>query len=571
MLGEHYASIRGRLGSVARGAANLASATGTELGPLGDLKTYLSPLREPWKFLVCGETNAGKSAFINGLFGYELCESAAIPTTQELTYYSFSKRESEGRNSRGFLSYKCSAPALRDFAFYDTPGLNRLSPESKEQLLEMMGEVDFVFFILPSSNPWSASTWSLIVECEEELRDRMMVVLQQADTLEEKDLEVMQEHLSELSLHKIGESIPVYPVSANLAMVAKERTPPEAIGYKASGYAELERLLNRKIGESLRRREALQVAWDQASEVLRDIETRMDVRRRTLSSDQGFLADIENEVNSEREHQAQLLSENFNDLAAVFGDQSERAHVLLKKRTTIGHTLRSLFKADSTATEIERNFIEAVQSAIEGKATRDGKELVELCRGHWQTVIPRVEERLEMPPPDFEAESEGLAGTQNRFAKALGEAAKRAVTSQKIRTLLEHEMNAQRGFLRRFVISSLLLITIGGVFGAVAQHLLGGLFVLAALVLFGCGLVGAKRMAREISATFLERVALSRHPFAEHLVSDYQEGVRGFFVEYAQMFEGIRRHVADLKMKLKPQQDRWSAYFVELNSIDQDR
>lgn len=40
MLGEHYASIRGRLGSVARGAANLASATGTELGPLGDLKTY---------------------------------------------------------------------------------------------------------------------------------------------------------------------------------------------------------------------------------------------------------------------------------------------------------------------------------------------------------------------------------------------------------------------------------------------------------------------------------------------------------------------------------------------------
>ena len=36
------------------------------------------------------------------------------------------------------------------------------------------------------------------------------------------------------------------------------------------------------------------------------------------------------------------------------------------------------------------------------------------------------------------------------------------------------------------------------------------------------------------------------------------------------MFEGIRRHVADLKMKLKPQLDQWSDYFLELNAIEQD-
>ena len=90
---------RERLSAVVRGVRQLADETGTDAGPLGDESGYLADLDEPFVFLVCGEINAGKSAFLNGLFGVELCESDAIPTTNEVRWYRYGRREFEEEKS----------------------------------------------------------------------------------------------------------------------------------------------------------------------------------------------------------------------------------------------------------------------------------------------------------------------------------------------------------------------------------------------------------------------------------------------------------------------------------------
>ena len=570
MFGERYFLARERLSAVVRGVQELAEETGTETGPLADQAGLLSGLDEPFVFLVCGETNAGKSAFINGLFGSELCESDAIPTTKEVTWYRYGRHEhDEAQGDFAKHSYR-DCEALLDFSVVDTPGTNAMDPASKEVIREFFPKADLVFFVFPVTNAWSASTWDFVAEFGPEVEDRLAIVLQQKDLRGASDIKVMLEHVSELGIHKMGKSLDVFPVSAVQALEAKlNPSLPDRIRQE-SGYPNLERFVSRKVESSPRRRKRLREIQAETLQVLREVESRMEVRRRTLDSDQGFLSDIETEVENERGVQGRRLAEKFNGLAEVFGEQAEKAASLLAERTSLWQSLVSLFNKDETPTEIEKGLIEAVKEAIEGLAVDDSDELVEVCRLHWQTVIPRVEERLEMPPPDFDEESSGFAGAKERFAKRLGGAARKAVVAQKVRGMLESEMDERRDSLRRSLFGSLLLMTAAGVLGAFHFNLLAFVVLAVGGVVLTFGLMRARRSSRELVEWFREKASACRRPFAEHLSEEYQEGVRGFFVEYATMFEGIRRHVADLKMKLKPQLDRWSDYFLELNALDQD-
>ena len=173
----------------------------------------------------------------------------------------------------------------------------------------------------------------------------------------------------------------------------------------------------------------------------------------------------------------QRLSEKFAGLGEVFAEQAEQASQWLAEQTSILQSLKSLFRKDDTPAEIEKSLIEAVQKQIEKLAGKDSDKLVSACRGHWLTVIPRIEERLEMPPPDFEKEFKGFEQASERFQKRLGGAARKAVVAQKIRSMLEHEMESQRDSLRRFVTFALLLFTGAGSSRVPAIEYLGARFV----------------------------------------------------------------------------------------------
>lgn len=570
MFGERYFVARERLSAVVRGVRQLAYETGTHPGPLSDEAGLLAGLDEPFVFLVLGEVNAGKSAFINGLFGAELCPTDAIPTTSEVRWYRYGRREFEEEPQPGLKHCFRDHDFLLDFTVVDTPGLNALDESGRKAVQSFLGQADLVFFVFPVSNAWSAPTWNFVAEVGEEVADKMAVVLQQKDQRNDEDMAVMMEHVRELGVHKIGRKLDVFPVSAVQSLEAKLKPEASHKVRQQSGYPFLEDFVSRQVAVSPSRRAKLREIQAGTFEVLRAIEDRMEIRRRTLDSDQGFLSDIETEVDNERSEQGRRLAEKFNSLGEVFGDEAERAAGLLAERTSVWQSLLSLFKKDETPAEIEKGLIEAVQEAVEDLAANDSDELVEVCRGHWQTVVPRVEERLEMPPPDFEEESSGFAGAKERFAKRLGGAARKAVVAQKVRGMLDSEMDARRDSLRNALIVTLLLVTAAGALGAFHAHWLAWLALLGAGAVMAIGLQKARRSSTELVEWFRERASSRRRPFAEDLSEEYQEGVRGFFVEYATMFEGIRRHVADLKMKLKPQLDEWSDYFLELNAIEQD-
>lgn len=570
MFGERYFATRERLSEVVKGVKQLALETGTDPGILTDEDRFLAKLHEPFAILVCGEINAGKSAFINGLVGKQLCKVNVLPETKRVHDYRYGPRN---RNEPvGEVHLKClrDFPLLKEFRFIDTPGTGAGWHAFHEAVSELIPLVDLVFMVLPVGNPWSASTWNLITEEKEALEGKMALILQQKDTRNPADMAVMVTHVDELSRHKLGRVPEVFPVSGQQALAAKKSEPRSQRLWQECGYSELEAYLSRMVSKSPKRLQNLREVRESTTVILAEVEERMEVRRRTLDSDQGFLRDIENEVDSEREQYSERFVDSFSGLGEVFATEAEEAARFLDERTGTLSSFHSLFGKDETPVAIENGFIKALQKAIEGQAGQECDRLMETCRAHWATVQPRVEERLEMPPPDFDQESGDFEGARERFSKRLGLAARKAVVAQKIRASLDLEMSSRRSRLRRFLVLTLILCIGAGSLGTFGLHLWAMGVLICAGVVFACGLLYSHRSAQELVIWFEEKTAGSKRQFTVDLATHYGEGVRSFFAEYASMFEGIRRHVAKLKVRLKPQLERWNRFYVELKAIDQD-
>ena len=108
MIGERYFATRERLSEVMTDIAALAAETGADVAgqlPLAELAQGLGP---PFLFVVCGETNAGKSTFLNGLFGCDLCSVNRLPETTQVLCY----RHGEPAREPGILAVplKIAAP-----------------------------------------------------------------------------------------------------------------------------------------------------------------------------------------------------------------------------------------------------------------------------------------------------------------------------------------------------------------------------------------------------------------------------------------------------------------------------
>jgi hypothetical protein len=570
MFGKRYFEIRERLAEVVLGVGQLARECGGEiLDPVTD-GNFLKDLRKPFLFVVCGEVNAGKSALINALFATEICEVDALPKTKQLHWYRYGEKVGSVEKRSMLVQDLRPLEFLRDFEVVDTPGSNASIEGNLEEIERFLPVADLLLFVFPVGNPWCADTWQLVARLPEEQLDKVAFVLQQSELRNEEDLKVILGHMKTLGEQKTGKIPAIFPVSAKLAMEAKKNDPPLSHILRKSGFTMLNEFISTKVSLAPDRREILKKVSDSAQEILKKIEARIEERSDTLDSDQRFLAELEDEVNLRREGQAILLLERLSGMGDVFFRQGQIATRDLGRRMSITRSLISLFQQEKLPSKIEGDLITAVKEAVEKQAVADGVELVKNCRNHWKTVEPRIRENLGISPPDFEQETESLAGTRKRFMSRLGRSAKQAVAQLKIRGAIDLKIDTRRMVLRRYTTLFLILYTIGGIFGGFGVATWPWVFVITATGTLGVAAIYSKLSRKALCRDFMEDFKDLRHTFADSLESDYKDGVREFYLEYGELFEIVRRRIADQKLLLEPRKERWNDLFLELKAVDQE-
>lgn len=570
MFGERYFATRQRLTEVVVGVRELGEACEAGVAELTDEGEFLKGLRSPQLFVVTGEVNAGKSTLLNGLFGRELCKTNVLPETGKVQWYRWGKEEKNVDVTDTLQERYRPIDFLQDFNVVDTPGTNSEVKGHQAITERFLPVADVLLFVFPVSNPWGAATWDLVSKLSKDHLGNVAFVLQQKDLRDEKDVNLIMEHLRTLAVQKIGASPQVFPVSARAALEAKLTQPFSNQKWKESGYSALEAFISKCVAENPERRQVLSDVRNSAQVILRRIEEKIEGRTLQLDADQRFLVELEAEVAQRREEQLKEFTTKFTVLTDLFMSQARESVDSLSRNVTIIQSFFSLFRAEKLATELEGELSEAVKKAFEDRAEYDGQQLVDDCRTHWKSVVPRIKERLEVPIPDFDEETNSLTITRKRFVRRLGRSSKQAVANLKLRGSMDLQMEIRRSILRRYFSGSLCSVITAGVLGALGFHPWPFVALGVALLFLVVAAIYAHKSKVVLCRNFAEKVESCRDPFADALSNEYKDGIREFYLEYGGLFENVRRHIAEHKLSLNPRLERWNDLFLELKAIEQE-
>ncbi len=571
MFGDYF-KTRKRLTDVVVRVLELADKVEAETKPLQD-NDITKGLKNPFLLVVCGEVNAGKSSLLNGLFGQYICKTNVLPETDRVQWYRYGEEECDEEVTPILEERFRPVDFLMDFNLVDTPGTNSVVQGHQAITDRFLPVSDLIFWVFPAGNPWGASTWDFIGKQKGEMIEKSVFILQQADLREEGDLDVILGHMQDLSRKRIGRTLPIYPVSGKLAMQAKLERPFSESLWHESGYPSLEKYISEVVSKSPARREILGHVRDAAGKVLRSVEDMIELRTHVLDENERFLNEIENEINTSRERQSADLLSKFATMKEVFADQSQIIKKMMLRKTGAWSTLKSLFVPGDLPQVAVHALADSVQNAVEEQSSHDADNLIGECRDHWQTVQPRVKEQLDISLDDFDQLNDRFHEVKQRFTRKMGRAARQAVVKLKIRGGLDMRLSERSSRLKIWIYMCLLFFLCAGVSGSLQL----GAYPYPALACVAGGILSmlvfviqTYRTRKQIIADFSAQLENSRNRFTEALRADYRNGVRDLYIEYAQLLEGVRRHISQAKLELQPQLEQWNGLFLELKEIEQE-
>ena len=207
------------------------------------------------------------------------------------------------------------------------------------------------------------------------------------------------------------------------------------------------------------------------------------------------------------------------------------------------------------------------------QAEEDAQTLVKDCRKHWESVRPRVRERLAISLRDFDEESDGFAATRRRFIRRMGRAARQAVVNLKIRGVLDMRLTERRASLKIWIYVCLMLLLSAGVAGSlkIGMYPYSALgFLVASALAMSIFVIQTHRSRKRLIESFEVQLKESQSRFADALGRDYRDGVRDFYIEYANMLESVRQYIVNAKLELQPNLAQWNDLFLELKEIERE-
>ena len=570
MFGERYFATRERLADVMRGTVELAAETATDLTDRVPFAALENGLGTPFLFVVCGEVNAGKSTLLNGLFGHDVCRVSSLPETDRVLHYQFGNSPRDVEITPVLEERFRPLDFLRDFSLLDTPGTDSVVADHQEITARFLPSADLILVVFPVTNPWAASTWNFISQLSPDSLKQVVFIIQQADKREPVDISVIRGHMADLSMKRIGHVPPIFAVSGKLACEAKRHQPVANGLLKASGYQELENFISHTVCASPEREAALESWRSQAASALRAVEDHVDGQTHALNNQGRFLDTIEREIDDIRERFVVRLPRHLTGVAEIFETEAVWVSKRLRRRLGVIPSFIRLFTGDRTGPEMEAIFVERLQSAVEAVAEKDGIEVVEYCRTHWNELGARVKEAMAVDLGSSGPLEETLDAAKKRFVLRLGRAARQGIGNLKVRNQLDKEIRRRNVALKSFTFMMLLLTTAGATCGALAVPWAPAILCGLAGVFLTGGVLTAWITRKSITAEFQKRLLDTCGGFASTLRADYEEALRVVFQDYASSLTAVRAHLAREKFAIEPRLKRWQELFLTLKAIEQD-
>ena len=551
MLGESFFQTRADLGTALFSLSTLAHDLRAPQETVRTLNELGTSLREPFLFVVVGEVKAGKSSLLNALFGRDFCKVDVLPITDKIYVFKHAEEERDVPVSPQLTECYRTSPVLRDFNIVDTPGTNTIVPEHEAITRQFLPLADLCLCVFSTVNPWGATAWQFLQHLHRKWLKKVVFVLQQRDLRSPSEVEAVLAHMRQTMLQKIGESCPIFAVSAKQARDAKHA---EDVGERArllreSGFDALENYITASVTSGTTRSEKLGSVCRSAQVIFSDFSRQVTSAADVVDGDLVKLRELRSVLEERKEQSFRQVGGVLWTIAQASERTQQRGEELLKEKLTFAGTVKLIFGRGGWQnffqTELENRQRETLT-----KIVRDSLELIEAdLRSVWKQVheiMQRSFASRDLPLlPDFARQRKELL---DRIDLALIERTEGAEFQRQMQRVFEDTASWLRvpagvfaaGGIGAVVAAALTKITILDITGTIAG--LGAL----------TGTVIAVAKRRKIIAEYRRQMNEKREAMVQAVEDHLRHAVKRFYVELEQVFQPIEAFSEAQKKTMEP-------------------
>jgi GTPase SAR1 family protein len=455
MVAAEYFDLRSHLGAALFSLGRVAELAGLKPSRTPIVKSLVEDLRDPFVFVVAGEVNTGKSTLLNALFGEEFCPSSGLPETQHIHYFRYGRSPRRTTVSAVLEEIELPHSFLRDFHVVDTPGVNSIAEGHELITGEFIPRADAVLYCFPATNPWSGASWEFLERIHHDWLKKIVLVLQQADLRTPEEITAITEHMQAITRQRLGVALPVYPVSARLALLARTSGVDKVRLLAASAFPAFERQLTQLITETAPRLAKLVTACSAGQAILAEVQASLSAASASLTEltylQQRVLTSVAAACGETRQQAADataVLRRAWNDAsrAALTGGLPER---LAFPGMLLGR--------DPTAETIESRLLPSLMSAV-----RETAICYETQLGHTLATLqdqPGTEICRPLEESGFHPE-EPATSRNGVFLTLLENAACDTVTQSGLASFWQDRLHRRQGMMRGLVLLGLVLAAV---------------------------------------------------------------------------------------------------------------
>jgi small GTP-binding protein len=456
-------------------------------------------LDELFLLVVVGEFNSGKSAFINALLGAHVLLEGVTPTTAVITRLRYAPSPIEHRDGP-LLEVGYPLDLLRDVAVVDTPGTNAIVREHEEITSHFVPRADLVLFVTSADRPFT-ETERAFMERIRAWGKKVVVVLNKVDLLAPVQLNEQVEFVRAGVERLLGFRPEVFPVSARLALSAKDGT--DAAAWTPSRFQALEDFVAATLDEQGRLLLKLSTPLGIAERIARTHAMSADERLALLAGDLALVESIDLQLGAYREDMQRDFVFRLGEVDNILHEMSARGVEYLDNTLRFGRVI-DLFRQKVLQQEFERVVVADAPERID-RLTHDVIDwMVDQDLRVWRTVTEQVESRRRV---GADGPAERLAGSFEYDRRAL--LVSLGQTARGVLQRHDHQREAtQLAASVRDAVTQATLLEAGAIgLGAVSMAIVGSVAadvtgLLAASVLAGVGLWLLPRKRRQAKTQF---------------------------------------------------------------------
>lgn len=362
------------------------------------LKNSLEQLDEMFLLVVVGEFNAGKSALINALMGDRYLTEGVIPTTSQLFLVRYGKEVSRSITHDDVAVVHLPVEWLQEVNLVDTPGVNAII-RSHEQITEhFVPRSDLVLFVTSADRPFSESERAFL----ERIRawgKKIVIVVNKMDQLQsEEDRSQVLAFVAENARQLVGSDPRIFPVSARLALEAKQQERNTGAPLAAqerwgrSQFGALEEYILARLDKQERVRLKLENPLGIALNLVQSYREVIEDRQSLLKGDFQTLDTIDEQLDAYQTDMRRDFQYQSDRVDNVLYEMAERGDSFFDENLRITRIVE-LINAERLRGEFERRVLADTSRQIEQHVSELIDWMVDKDFRQWQGVMDYINQR----------------------------------------------------------------------------------------------------------------------------------------------------------------------------------